>query len=173
VTLKLEDKKAIVAQVNEVAMNAQAVVAAEYRGLTVAQMTKLRTNARNQDIYVKVVPNNLARRAFEGTSFACMQDALVGPLLLAFSKHEPGAAARLVRDFAKENEQLVVKSLAFDGQLYGASDLNRFANLPTRNEAISLLMSVLKAPVTKFVRTMVEPHAKFVRTVKAVGDKQQ
>jgi len=173
VTLKLEDKKAIVAEINEVAARAQSVVAAEYRGLSVAKMTKLRSQARSKGIYVKVVPNNLARRAFEGTAFDCMRESLVGPLMLVFSHEEAGAGARLVKDFAKENELLVVKSLAFEGKLLPAHDLDKLASLPTRDEALATLMAVMNAPITKLVRTLVEPHAKFVRTVAAVRDKQQ
>lgn len=172
-TLRLEDKKAIVAEVSEVATQALSAVTAEYRGLTVAQMTDLRAKARSQGVYLRVVRNTLARRAVEGTTFACLQESLAGPLLLAFSRHEPGAAARLLRDFAKTAEKLVIKALAFDGQLLAAKDLDKLANLPTRDEALATLMAAMKAPITKLVRTMVEPHAKMVRTVAAVRDQKQ
>jgi len=173
VTLRLEGKKAIVAEVAEVAKTATSVVAASYAGLTVAQLTDLRKTARNAGVYMRVVRNNLARRAFEGTSFTCMDEALVGPLVLAFSKDEPGAAARIFRDFAKKMDKLEVKALSIDGALLPASALERLASLPTRNEAIAQLMAVMLAPITKFVRTLAEPHAKFVRTVAAVRDKKQ
>jgi large subunit ribosomal protein L10 len=173
VTLRLEDKKAIVAEVGKIAASALSAVTAEYCGLTVEQMTDLRAKARSNGVYLRVVRNTLARRAVEDTSFACLQESLVGPLLLAFSQHEPGSAARLLRDFAKTNEKLVVKALAFDGQLLPAKDLDKLASLPTRNEALASLMAVMKAPITKLVRTMVEPHAKFVRTVAAVRDQKQ
>lgn len=171
--LKLEDKKTIVNEVAGVAKQAVSLIAAEYSGLTVSQLTGLRKTARESGVYMRVVRNTLARRALEGTNFACMQDALVGPLLLAFSKDDPGAAARLIKDFAKDNEKFVVKALAIDNQLLPATSLNKLASLPTRNEAIALLMSVMKAPVTKLVRTMAEPHAKLVRTIAAIRDAKQ
>ena len=172
-TLKLEDKKAIVAEVGEIANKALSAVTAEYRGLTVEKITQLRVQARNSGVYLRVVRNTLARRAVEGTNFVCLQSTLVGPLLIAFSMEEPGAAARLLKGFAKENEKLVVKALAFDGQLLPAKDLDKLATLPTRNEALAILLATMKAPVGKLVRTMAEPHAKFVRTVAAVRDQKQ
>jgi large subunit ribosomal protein L10 len=173
VTLRLEDKKAIVAEVAEVAKGAVSLVAAEYSGLTVGQLTALRKSARESGVYMRVVRNTLARRAFEGTKFACMDPALVGPLVLAFSKEDPGAAARLIKDFAKKFEKLNVKALSVEGMLLPASDLNRLASLPTRDEAIAQLMSVMNAPVTKFVRTLVEPYAQVVRVIAAIKDKKQ
>jgi large subunit ribosomal protein L10 len=173
VPLRIEDKKAIVAEVAEVAKVATSIVAADYCGLTVAQLTQLRKSARSSGVYLRVIRNTLARRAFEGTQFACMDPALVGPLVLAFSKDDPGAAARLIKDFAKKFEKLVVKALSVDGALLPASDLNRLASLPTRNEAISQLMSVMNAPITKFVRTLAEPHSQIVRVIAAVGRKKQ
>lgn len=171
--LRLEDKKAIIAEVAEVATNALSVVAADYRGLPVANMTKLRADARKAGVYMRVVRNTLARRAFEGTEFACMSDVLVGPLLLAFSQHEPGAAAKLVRDFIKTNEKLKVKALAIGGKLLDAKQLDAVAKLPNKEEAIATLMAVMNAPITKFVRTLAEPHAKLVRTIAAVRDQKQ
>lgn len=173
VTLRLEDKQAIVAEVGEVAKNALSAVTAEYRGLSVGEMSQLRVQARSSGVYLRVVRNTLARRALEGTGFACLQDTLVGPLLLAFSQQEPGAAARLIRTFTKQNEKLVVKAVAFDGQLLAVNELDKLANLPTRDEAIATLMAVMKAPITKLVRTLAEPQAKLVRTLAAVRDKQQ
>jgi large subunit ribosomal protein L10 len=173
VTLRLEGKKAIVAEVAEVARNATSVVAANYAGLTVGQVTELRKQARNAGVYIRVIRNTLARRAFEGTHFQCMDSALVGPLVLAFSKEDPGAAARLFKDFSKKFDKLQVKALSIDGALLPANDLNKLANLPTRDQAIALLMSVMQAPITKFVRTLAEPHAQLVRAVAAVRDKKQ
>ncbi len=173
VTLRLADKQAIVAEVGEVAKNALSAVTAEYRGLSVGEMSQLRVQARNSGVYLRVVRNTLARRALEGTGFACLQDTLVGPLLLAFSQQEPGAAARLIRTFTKQYEKLVVKALALDGQLLPVNALDKVANLPTRDEAIAMLMAVMKAPVTKLVRTMAEPTAKLVRTVAAIRDQRQ
>lgn len=172
-TLRLGGKKTIVAEVAEVAKHATSVVAANYSGLTVAQVTELRKQARNAGVYMRVVRNTLARRAFEGTSFACMDSALVGPLVLAFSKEDPSAAARLFKDFVKKFDKLEVKALSINGALFSAKDLNKVASLPTRNEAIALLMSVMNAPITKFVRTLAEPHSKLVRTVAAICDKKK
>lgn len=171
--LNLEGKKAIVAEVAEVAKSATSIVAAQYAGLTVLQLTELRKTARNSGVYLRVIRNTLARRAFEGTQFACMDPALVGPLVLAFSKEDPGAAARLIKDFAKKFEKLVVKAVSIDGALLPASDLNRLASLPTKEQAIAQLMSVMLAPVTKFVRTLAEPHSQVVRAVAAIRDKKQ
>lgn len=171
--LRLEDKKAIVAEVAQVATNALSVVAADYRGLPVANMTKLRADARQAGVYMRVIRNTLARRALEGTDFACLQDVLVGPLLLAFSQNEPGAAARLIRDFVKSNEKFAVKAIAIGGKLLDSKQLDAVAKLPTKDEAIATLMAVLNAPITKFVRTLAEPHAKLVRTVAAIRDQKQ
>lgn len=171
--LKLEDKKTIVSEVAEVAKQAVSLVAAEYSGLTVSQLTGLRKSARQSGVYMRVVRNTLARRALDGTKFACMQPELVGPLVLAFSKEDPGAAARLIRDFVKENEKLKVKALSIDGQLLPASGLQTLASLPTRDEAIAQLMSVMQAPITKLVRTLAEPHAKLVRTIAAIRDAKE
>ena len=171
--LTLERKKAVVTEVAEVARGALSAIAAEYRGLSVAEMTDLRVNARNAGVYVRVVRNTLARRAFEGTDFACMSDSLSGPLVLAFSREEPGSAARVMRDYAKDNDKLVIKLVAFDGKLLDASEVGKLASLPTKDEAISQLMSVMKAPITKFVQTLQAPHAKLVRTMAAVRDQKQ
>jgi large subunit ribosomal protein L10 len=173
VVLKLEDKKTIVNEVSGVAKQAVSLVAAEYSGLTVGQLTDLRKSARNAGVYMRVVRNTLARRALEGTSFACIQEKLVGPLILAFSKDDPGAAARLIKEFVRTNEKLKVMALAIDNQLLPPAGLEKLASLPTREQAIAQLMSVMKAPITKFVRTLAEPHAMLVRTVAAVRDQKQ
>jgi large subunit ribosomal protein L10 len=170
VVLKLEDKKTIVSEVAGVAKQAVSLIAAEYSGLTVSQLTGLRKSARAAGVYMRVVRNTLARRALEGTQFACIQEELVGPLVLAFSKEDPGAAARLIKEFVKENEKLKVKALAIEGQLLPPEGLNKLASLPTRDEAIAQLMSVMKAPITKLVRTMAGPHTKLVRTIAAIRD---
>ncbi|MGH8307167.1 MAG: 50S ribosomal protein L10 [Gammaproteobacteria bacterium] len=171
--MRLEDKQALVAEVNAVAAKAYSAVAAEYRGLTVEQITTLRQKARKDGVWLKVVKNTLAKKAIAGTEFECLQDALKGPLILAFSQEDPGAAARVVKDFVKDNEQFVVKALALSGKLLPAADLDRLAKMPTREQAIALLMAVMQAPITKFVRTLAEPHAKLVRTVAAVRDQKQ
>lgn len=171
--LSRAEKEVIVTQMAEVASNAISAAAAEYRGLTVAEMTELRAKAREAGVFLKIVPNTLAKRAVNDTSFECMQDALVGPLILAFAEEAPGSAARLFRDYAKQNKKLVVKILAVSGQLYDVNNLDVVADLPTRDEALAQLLSVMKAPVGKFVRTLAAPHAKFVRTLDAVREKRQ
>jgi large subunit ribosomal protein L10 len=170
--LRLEDKKALVAEVNEVAKRSLSAVAAEYRGLTAGKFDELRQQARANGIYLHVVKNTLARKAVKGTEFECLDPALVGPLVLGFSMEDPGAVGRVIKDFAKANDKLVVKAVSIGGQLYGPKDIERLASLPTREQAIAMLMGVMQAPIAKFVRTVAEPTAKFVRTVKAVGDKQ-
>lgn len=171
--LNLTDKQAIVSEVSEVASKAISLVAADYRGLSVSKMTNLRMKARSNSIYLRVVRNTLARRAVEGTSFACVQDELVGPLVLAFSMKEPGAAARLMQDFIKENEEFSVKFLSISGRVLNANDLGKVAKLPTKDESISLALSVMQAPISKMVRTINEPHSKLVRTLLAVKNSKE
>jgi len=171
--LTLVQKKAVVAEVAAVAETAHSAVAAEYRGLTVGDMTDLRRKARSEGVFLKVAKNTLVRRAVQGTDFECMGEELTGPLLFAFSVEDPGAAARLIKGFAKDNDRLVAKMVAVGAQLFDASELDRLSKLPTRDQAISMLMGVMKAPVEKFVRTLAEPHAKLVRTVAAVRDSKQ
>lgn len=171
--LSIEQKKAVVAEVAEVAKTALAAVAAEYRGLTVEEMTDLRVKARAGGVYLKVAKNTLVRRAVEGTEFECMQDSLTGPLLLAFSMEDPGAAARLVKDYSKSNDKLITKLVVVGGEVFEASELDRLSKLPTYDQAIAMLMGVMKAPVEKFVRTLVEPHTKLVRVIAAVKDAKQ
>lgn len=171
--LSLEQKKAVVAEVAEAASKALAAVAAEYRGLTVEEMTELRAKARADGVYLKVAKNTLVRRAIEGTEYECMQESLTGPLLLAFSMEDPGAAARLVKDYAKSHDKLIARLVAVGGELYDASELERLSSLPTRDQALAILMGVMKAPIEKLVRTLAEPHGKLVRTVAAVRDAKQ
>lgn len=171
--LKLEDKKAIVDQVNKVASSAVFAIVASYRGLTVAQMTDLRAKARKIGVFLKVVRNTLACRALEGTHFTCLEETLVGPMVLLFTPEDPGDCARLVRDFAKENKLLEVQALSFGVSLLSAKELEVVASLPSRDEAIAMFMAVIKAPITKFVRTLAEPHAQFVRVVAAIADKKK
>ena len=171
--LNLEDKKALVAEVAAVAQKAQSVVAAEYRGLTVGQMTELRAKARKQGVYMRVVKNTLARKALAGTSFESVGPKLKGPLVLAFSKDDPGAAARVVKDFAKSNEKLVAKLVSLGGQVLPAGELDRVASLPTREQALSMLLGVLKAPIQKLVGTLAAPASQLARTLAAVRDHKQ
>ena len=163
--LSLDTKKAIVEEVNSVAAAAPSAIAAEYIGLTVTELTELRNAAREAGVYLKVVRNTLARRALENTQFECMRDNLVGPLLLVFSNDEPGSAAKVVRNFAKSNEKLEVKLISLDGNLLEPSEITKLANLPSLDEARSMLLGLLSSPLTKFVRTISEPPSKFARVL--------
>ena len=168
--LNLEQKKAIVAEVAEVASSAQSAIAAEYRGLTVAQMTELRAQARIGGVYLRVIKNTLARRAVAGTDFECMTEGLTGPLVVAFSQEDPGAAARVIKDFAKGHDKLAVKLVAVGGRLLAPDDIETLAKLPTYDQAVSMLMAVMKAPVQKLATTLNEVPGKLVRTLAAVKD---
>ena len=152
--LGLEDKKAIVAEVSEAAKTALSAVVADSRGVTVSSMTALRKEAREAGVYVRVVRNTLARRAVEGTDFECLAESFVGPTLIAFSNEHPGAAARLMKKFGKDDNDFEVKALAFNGELIPAGDIDRLATLPTYDEAIAKLMSVIQGATSKFVRTL-------------------
>lgn len=171
--LSLEEKKAIVAEVADVAANASSLIAAEYRGLTVDQITNLRKESRNAGVYLRVVKNTLARRAVADTDYACISDELVGPMILAFSQEDPAAAARVFKDFVKSNDKLVVKSIALGGKLMDGSQLETLAKMPTRDQALGMLAGVLQAPIAKFVRTVAEPNNKLARVLAAVRDQKQ
>ena len=171
--LNLAQKKEVVAELAEVARGAQSLVAAEYRGLTVEQITALRIKAREGGVYLKVAKNTLVRRAVEGTEFECVADSLTGPLLYAFSQEDPGAAGRLVKDFAKTNDKLVARIVAIGGQTYGPAEVERLANLPTREQALSMLLGLLSEPATRLVRTLAEPASMLARSLGAIADKQK
>jgi large subunit ribosomal protein L10 len=173
VALRLEQKQQIVAEVSEVAASALSAVIADYRGLTVAEMTEMRVKARESGVYLRVVRNTLAKRALEGTEYECLNDAFVGPTLLAFSQEDPGAAARLIKEYAKYYAELEVKALSIGGALLGADQIDRVAKLPTLDEARSMLMSVMQAPVVKLARSLNEVPGKLVRTIAAVRDQKQ
>lgn len=170
--LKLDDKKRYVKEVNAVAGDSITAVAAEYRGLSVAEMTDLRKEARNAGVYLRVVKNTLARRAVEGTEFECMKEILTGPILLAFAKDDPGAAARVIKDFAKKHDALKAVSLSAGGELLPATDLSRLAELPTLDQARALILGVMIAPMTKLVRTLSEPSTMLARTFSARGSQE-
>jgi len=170
VALNLEGKKAVVAEVAEVASSAYSAVAAEYHGLSVSEMTALRVEARKQNVYLRVVRNTLAKRAVEGTEFACMQEGMTGPLVYGFSQEDPGAVARVMGDFAKDNDKLDIKMVSLGGKLLPAEDITKLAKMPTKDQAIGILMGTMKAPIEKFVRTLVAPTSKMVRTLAAVRD---
>lgn len=168
--LNLAQKKELVAELAEVAAKAQSLVAADYIGLSVGQLTELRAKARQGGVYLKVAKNTLVRRAVDGTEYQCVADALVGPLLYAFSKDDPGAAGRLIKDFAKANDKLKPRLVAVGGQMYPASHVEQLASLPTLEQALGMLAGVMIAPVVKFVRTLNEPVAQAARVVNAVAE---
>lgn len=163
-------KKAVVKEVAEVASKAISAVIADYRGLTVNQMTQLRARARKSRVYLRVVRNTLTRRALEGTEFSCLNDKLVGPLFLAMSLEAPSDAARLLKEFAKTFDKLEIKALSIGGKLYGADQLDMVASLPTRDEAIAKLMMVMRAPIEKLAQTLAAPQIKLVRTLVAINE---
>ncbi|MAJ56396.1 MAG: 50S ribosomal protein L10 [Gammaproteobacteria bacterium TMED107] len=171
--IRLEDKQQIVSEVNQAASSALSAVLADYRGVTVEDMTALRKNARENKVYLRVVRNTLLKRAVADTEFECIQGVLVGPTILAFSQEDPGAAARVLKDFAKENDDFEIKALSVGGQLMDASQIDVLAKLPTLDQARSMLMSVMLAPVTKLARTMNEVPSKVTRAVAAVRDQKQ
>jgi len=171
--LNLEDKKALVAEVAEVAAKAHSVVAAEYRGLTVGQMTELRAKARKSGVYMRVVKNTLARKALAGTAFEPVGPKLKGPLVLAFSKDDPGAAARVVKAFAKDNEKLVATLVSLGGEVLSAKDLEKVATLPTRDQARAQLLGLLMSPAQQLAAVIAAPATDLVRVIAAFADKRK
>ena len=159
--LNLSQKQVVVAELAEVAGKAHSLVAAEYAGTTVSQMTAMRKKARESGVFLKVVKNTLASRAVEGTDYECVKDALVGPLLYAFSQEDPGAAGRLIKEFAKGNDKLQAKVVSMGGKLYPASHLDVIASLPNRDQALAML-----------ARVLAEPASMFARAIRAVADQQ-
>lgn len=171
--IRLEDKRQIVSEVNQAASSALSAVLADYRGVTVEDMTALRKNARENKVYLRVVRNTLLKRAVADTEFECIQEVLMGPTILALSQEDPGAAARVLKDFATGNDDFEIKALSVGGQLMDASQIDVLAKLPTLDQARSMLMSVMLAPVTKLARTMNEVPSKVARAVAAVRDQKQ
>jgi large subunit ribosomal protein L10 len=172
-SLRLDQKQAVVAEVAEVAGKALSVIGADYRGLTVDAMTDLRAKAREDGVHLRVVKNTLARRAFEGTDYECLSDSLVGPLALAFSMEDPSAGARLLKAFIKDHEKLEVKVIGIGGQTLAANELDRLASMPTREQALSILLATIQAPIAKLARTLNEVPGKLVRTVEAVRQQKE
>lgn len=170
--LNLTQKQEVVAELANVASSAHSLVAAEYAGLTVSQLTELRKKARETGVFVKVAKNTLVTRAVEGTEYQCVVDALVGPLLYAFSVEDPGAAGRLIKDFAKGNDKLVPKLVSVGGQMYPGTHVDVLASLPTRDQALSMLLSVMVQPATMLVRVMAEPATQVTRVIQQAGEKQ-
>lgn len=171
--LRLEQKQQIVAEVNEIAATALSAVVADYRGLTVLQMTEMRVKARETGVYLRVVRNTLAKRAVEGTDYACLGETFTGPTLVAFSQEDPGSAARLLKDYANEHDALEVRALAIGGEMYPADQIDRVAKLPTLDQARAMLAACIQAPVVKLARTLNEVPGKLARTVAAIRDQKQ
>ncbi|PKM02269.1 MAG: 50S ribosomal protein L10 [Gammaproteobacteria bacterium HGW-Gammaproteobacteria-6] len=167
--LNLTQKKEVVAELAGVAGKAVSLVAAEYAGLTVSQLTDMRKKARVSGVYLKVAKNTLVSRAIVGTEYQCVDAALVGPLLYAFSHEDPGAAGRLIKEFAKANEKLKPKLVAIGGMMYPGSHVEVLASLPTRDQALSLLLSVMVQPATQLVRVLAEPASQLARVINATG----
>lgn len=171
--LNLEQKKAIVAEVADVASSAYSAIAAEYRGLTVEDLTELRKEARNNGVYLRVVKNTLAKRAVADTDFECMTEGFSGPLVLAFSQEDPGAAARVINDFVKDHDDMIVRMVSVSGRLLDPSEIKTLAKMPTYEQAISILMATMKAPVQKLATTLNEVPGKLVRTIAAIRDAKE
>ena len=169
----LNEKQAIVADVNDTASKALSAVMADYRGVSVEDMTQMRKQAREAGVQVRVIRNTLAKRAFEGTDFECLSEALLGPNILAFSLEDPGAGARIFKDFAKANDAFEIKALSVGGKLLPADQIDALAKLPTRDQALALLMSLMQAPITKLTRTLNDVPGKVTRVVAAVRDQKQ
>jgi large subunit ribosomal protein L10 len=171
-SLNLEEKKEVVAEVSERLAKAQAVVLAEYRGLAVEQITVLRSQARASGVYLRVLKNTLARRAVQGTPFEKLSDQMVGPLAYGISD-DPVAAARVLQAYAKKNDKLVIKGGMMPNHLMSAKEVGNLATMPSRDELIAKLMGTMQAPIAKFVQTLNEVPGKFVRTVAAVRDQKE
>ena len=170
-SLNLEEKKAVVAEVAAQVAAAQTVVVAEYRGITVENMTQLRAQARKEGVYLRVLKNTLVRRAVADTPFAGIADQLVGPLAYGISK-DPVSAAKVMHEFAKANDKFVIKAGAMPNFIMSAKDVGNLASMPSREELLSKLLGTMQAPIAQFVRTLNEVPTKFVRGLAAVRDKQ-
>lgn len=171
-SLNLEGKKEVVAEVSARLAKAQTVVLAEYRGLAVGQITALRSQARASGVYLRVLKNTLARRAVQGTPFEKLADQMVGPLAYGISD-DPVAAARVLHTYAKGNDKLVIKGGAMPNYLMNAKEVGNLATMPSRDELLAKLLGTMQAPVAKFVQTLNEVPGKFVRTLAAVRDQKE
>jgi large subunit ribosomal protein L10 len=172
VSLNLDDKKTVVAEVSAEVANAQSIIVAEYRGLGVVDLTALRANARKSGVYLRVVKNTLVRRAIAGTPFEGLSAKLTGPLIYGISK-DPVAAAKLLNDFAKGNDKLTIKIGAMPNYVMDAVGVKALATMPSREELLSKLLGTMQAPITQFVRTLNEIPTKFVRGLAAVRDAKE
>ena len=171
-SLSLEQKQAVVSEVSAKLANAQAVIVAEYRGIGVENVTQLRAKARKSGLYLRVLKNTLARRAVQGTPFAKLADQMTGPLMYGIAQ-DPVAGAKVLADFAKENELFVIKGGAMQNAVMSAKDIKTLATMPSREELLANLMGTMQAPVAKLARTMNEVPGKFVRTVAALRDQRE
>ena len=171
--LRIEQKKAVVEELNSIASSSVSAAIAEYRGLNVAEITELRTKARESGVYLKVVKNSLSKQALTGTDFECLTQALQGPIMIALSADDLASPARLFKDFGKDYEHLKTVGLAIDGDAYPSSDLDRIARLPTRDEAYSIIAGLMKAPIEKALRTLNEVPIKLARLILAIKENQE
>ncbi len=171
--LNLTQKKELVADLANVAAKAHSLVAVEYIGLTVEQLTELRKQARHNGVFLKVAKNTLIRRAVVGTDYACAESQFSGPLMYAFSLEEPGAAGRLVKEFAKANTHFKPRLVVVGGKAYPASHVEVLAALPTQEQALSMLLNVLSQPATMLARLLAEPVLQLARVTHAVGRQKQ
>ena len=170
--LDLEKKKAVVAEISAQVAKAKAIVVAEYRGLEVGRMTELRAKARKAGVYLRVLKNTLARRAVEGTPFAGLSQHIRGPLVYGISP-DPVAPAKVLDEFARANDKLVIRAGAMPNAVISAKEVTALATLPSRDELLAMLLGTMQAPIVQFVRTLNEVPARFVRTLAAIRDKQQ
>jgi large subunit ribosomal protein L10 len=171
-SLNLEQKQAVVAEVSDALSSATTAILAEYRGLTVAQMTELRARARESNVFLRVIKNTLARRVVEGSQFECLKNHLVGPVAFAASA-DPVSVAKVLKEFAKNNEHLVIKAGVMDGKAISLEEVTALASLPSRNELLAKLLGTMQAPIQKFVQTLNEVPTSFVRALAAVRDSKQ
>ena len=171
--LRIEQKKAVVEELHSIASSSVSAAIAEYRGLNVAEITKLRTKARESEVYLKVVKNSLSKKALADTNFECLTKALQGPIIIALSVDDLASPARLFKDFSKDYEHLKTVGLAIDGNVFPSSELDRIAKLPTRNEAYSTIVGLMKAPVEKALRTLNEIPVKFARLILSVKEDKE
>jgi len=171
--MRIDDKKIAVEELNEVANKAVSAIAADYHGTTVAELTKLRQEARDSSVHLKVIRNTLAKRALNDTKFSCFEDLLVGPTMLAFSLEDPTSAAKLLNNFTKVNKNFLIKGISLGDSLLELSKLSLIANMPSRDEALAQLAGLLNAPMSKFVSILNQVPSKLVRTLLAVKDQKQ
>ena len=173
VALSKSEKERIVGEVKEVAFNASSLVISDARGLKVSELSEVRQKATQSGIHIQIIKNSLAKLAFEGTDFGCSDEVLVGPSLFAFSFEEPGAAAKLLKTYAKNFDNLDIKALVVEGQLLDGGQIDILASLPSKDEAYGLIANVLQAPVGKFATLLNEVPSKLARVLSAVHDKKQ